>query len=147
MPCEAYHVGLRLVSDPFKEFAEQVARLSVLEDDTEDNREGRVTAASESGRRSSSSTSPISSLRRRRVPVRRGAGAVGDDPPGAGADRANLTSKRAWVHAERMTNCGPVQPQIHFPADRRRGKRRSSNRNVGSGNWKRGVAWVVSLRL
>jgi hypothetical protein len=37
------------VSDPFKEFVEQMARLTVPEDDTEDNRERREIAASESG--------------------------------------------------------------------------------------------------
>jgi hypothetical protein len=43
------------MSDPFKEFVEQMARLSVPEDDTEDNRERRQAAASESG-------TPISEL-------------------------------------------------------------------------------------
>ena len=37
------------MSDPFKELAEQMARLRVPEDDTEDNRERREAAASESG--------------------------------------------------------------------------------------------------
>ena len=37
------------MSDPFKELVEQMARLSVPEDDTEENRERRETAASESG--------------------------------------------------------------------------------------------------
>ena len=43
------------MSDPFKEFVEQMARLSVPEDDTEENQERRETAASESG-------TPISEL-------------------------------------------------------------------------------------
>ena len=43
------------MSDPFKEFVEQMARLSVPEDDTEANRERREIAASESG-------TPISEL-------------------------------------------------------------------------------------
>ena len=37
------------MSDPFKEFVEQMARLSVREDDTEENQERREIAASESG--------------------------------------------------------------------------------------------------
>jgi hypothetical protein len=37
------------VSHPFKEFVEQVARLTVPEDDTEENQERREAAASESG--------------------------------------------------------------------------------------------------
>ena len=37
------------MSDPFKELVEQMARLSVPEDDTEENWERRETAASESG--------------------------------------------------------------------------------------------------
>jgi hypothetical protein len=37
------------MSDPFKEFVAQMARLVVPEDDTEDNRERRAAAASESG--------------------------------------------------------------------------------------------------
>ena len=37
------------MSDPFKELVEQLARLSVPEDDTEENQERRETAASESG--------------------------------------------------------------------------------------------------
>ena len=37
------------MSDQFKEFVEQMARLSVPEDDTEDNRQWRETAACESG--------------------------------------------------------------------------------------------------
>jgi hypothetical protein len=36
------------MSDPFKEFVEEMARLAVPEDDTEDNRERREAAASES---------------------------------------------------------------------------------------------------
>ena len=43
------------MSDPFNEFVEQMARLSVPEDDTEANRERREIAASESG-------TPISEL-------------------------------------------------------------------------------------
>ena len=43
------------MSDPFKEFVEQMARLAVPEDDTEENRERREAAASESG-------TPISEL-------------------------------------------------------------------------------------
>ena len=37
------------MSDPFKEFVEQMARLTVPEDDIEDHRERREIAASESG--------------------------------------------------------------------------------------------------
>ena len=37
------------MSDPFKELVEQMARLSVPEDDTEENWERREIAASESG--------------------------------------------------------------------------------------------------
>jgi hypothetical protein len=37
------------MSDPFKEFVEEMARLSVPEDDTEESRARRETAASESG--------------------------------------------------------------------------------------------------
>ena len=43
------------MSDPFKEFVEQMARLSVPEDDAEENQERREAAASESG-------TPISEL-------------------------------------------------------------------------------------
>ena len=43
------------MSDPFKELVEQMARLSVPEDDTEENQERREIAASESG-------TPISEL-------------------------------------------------------------------------------------
>ena len=43
------------MSDPFNELVEQMARLSVPEDDTEENQERRETAASESG-------TPISEL-------------------------------------------------------------------------------------
>ncbi len=39
------------MSNPFKEFVEEMARLLVPEDDTEDNRERREAAASESGAR------------------------------------------------------------------------------------------------
>jgi hypothetical protein len=37
------------MSDPFKEFVEQIARLAVPEDDTEESRGRREAAASESG--------------------------------------------------------------------------------------------------
>jgi hypothetical protein len=37
------------MSDPFRELVEQLARLSVPEDDTEENRERREASASESG--------------------------------------------------------------------------------------------------
>ena len=37
------------MSDPFKEFVEEMARLTVPEDDTEENRGRREAAASESG--------------------------------------------------------------------------------------------------
>jgi hypothetical protein len=37
------------MSDPFKEFVEEMARLAVPEDDTEENRRRREAAASESG--------------------------------------------------------------------------------------------------
>ncbi len=43
------------MSDPFKEFVEQMARLAVPEDDTDEGRERREAAASESG-------TPISQL-------------------------------------------------------------------------------------
>jgi hypothetical protein len=43
------------MSDPFKEFVEQMARFAVPEDDTEDNRRLREAAVSESG-------TPISEL-------------------------------------------------------------------------------------
>jgi hypothetical protein len=43
------------MSDPYKEFVEQMARLTVPEDDTEESRGRRETAASESG-------TPISEL-------------------------------------------------------------------------------------
>jgi hypothetical protein len=36
------------MSDPFREFVEQMARLSIPEDDTEENRERREATASES---------------------------------------------------------------------------------------------------
>ena len=42
-------VGVRSMSDPFRQLVEQMARLS--EDDTEDNRQWREIAASESGTR------------------------------------------------------------------------------------------------
>ncbi len=43
------------MSDPFKEFVEQMARMAVPEDDTEDNRRRREVAASDSA-------TPISEL-------------------------------------------------------------------------------------
>jgi hypothetical protein len=43
------------MSDPFKEFVEQLARLAVPEDDTEENRARREASASETG-------TPISEL-------------------------------------------------------------------------------------
>ena len=43
------------MSDPFKEFVEEMARLAVPEDDSEESRERRDAAASESG-------TPISEL-------------------------------------------------------------------------------------
>jgi hypothetical protein len=43
------------MSDPFKEFVEEMARLAVPEDDTEESRARREAAASESG-------TPISDL-------------------------------------------------------------------------------------
>jgi hypothetical protein len=43
------------MSDPFKEFVEQMARLAVPKDDTDENRRRREAAASESG-------TPISEL-------------------------------------------------------------------------------------
>ena len=42
-------VGVRSMSDPFKELVEQMARRSVPEDDTEENQERREATASESG--------------------------------------------------------------------------------------------------
>ncbi len=45
----------RSMSDPFKEFVEEIARLAVPEEDTEENRGRREAAASESG-------TPISEL-------------------------------------------------------------------------------------
>ena len=39
------------MSDPFKEFVEEMARLAVPEDDTEDNRERREAAESDTGSR------------------------------------------------------------------------------------------------
>ena len=41
--------GVRSISDPFKEFIKEVARLAVPEDDTEESRGRREAAASESG--------------------------------------------------------------------------------------------------
>jgi hypothetical protein len=42
-------LGVQFMKDPFKEFIEEMARLTVPEDDTEENRSRRETAASESG--------------------------------------------------------------------------------------------------
>ena len=41
--------GVRFMSDSFREFVEQMARLTLPEDDTEENQERREAAASESG--------------------------------------------------------------------------------------------------
>jgi hypothetical protein len=56
------------MSDPFKEFVEQMARLSIPEGDTEENLERREAAASESGTKISE-LDESDRLRRRRVPV------------------------------------------------------------------------------
>ena len=80
------------MSDPFKEFVEEMARLAVPEDDTEESRGAaggrrvRVGDADQQARR-------VRPHRRRgrRVLVLGGAGALGDDPQGAGAGRIDLT--------------------------------------------------------
>ena len=87
------------MSDPFKQFVEEMARLTVPEDDTEESRGRREAAASESG-------TPISDLdevrhhrlRRRRVLVLGGAGALGNDPQGARVGQASLTTT---AHSDR----------------------------------------------
>jgi hypothetical protein len=55
--CLAPHIAAAVpsMSDSFKEFVEQIARLAVPEDDTEENRRLREASASESG-------TPISEL-------------------------------------------------------------------------------------
>jgi hypothetical protein len=53
--CASPTAGVQSMSDPFKEFVEEMARLAVPEDDTEENRGRREAAASESG-------TPISEL-------------------------------------------------------------------------------------
>ena len=47
--CASPTTGVQSMSDPFKEFVEEMARLAVPEDDTEENRGRREAAASESG--------------------------------------------------------------------------------------------------
>ena len=80
-------------SNPFKEFVEEMARLTVPEDDTEENRGRREAAAFEVGDANwrARRVRP-GRLRRRRVLVLGGAGALGADPQGAGAGRTDLTS-------------------------------------------------------
>jgi hypothetical protein len=80
------------MSDPFKELVEQMARLLVPEDDTEESRERRVAAASESG-------TPISELDGSDIVacpddefLCSDAGSLGNDPQGPGAGRTNLTN-------------------------------------------------------
>jgi hypothetical protein len=80
------------MSDPFKELVEQIARLSVPEDGTEENQERREIAASESG-------TPISELDESDLIacaddefLCSDTDALGDDPPGAVADRASVTT-------------------------------------------------------
>ena len=53
--CAPLTAGVQSMSDPFKEFVEEMARLAVPEDDTEESRGRREAAASESG-------TPISEL-------------------------------------------------------------------------------------
>ena len=58
------------MSDPFKEFVEEMARLTAPEDDTEESRGRRETAASESGTPNwRAGQGRPHRLRRRRVPV------------------------------------------------------------------------------
>ena len=80
------------MSNPFKEFVAEMARLGVPEDDTEESRARREAAASEVGDvdQRARRVRPHR-LRGRRVLVLRGAGALGDDPQGAGAGRIDLT--------------------------------------------------------
>jgi hypothetical protein len=49
--CPALRIaaGVRFMNNPFKEFVKEMARLTVPEDDTEESRSRRETAASESG--------------------------------------------------------------------------------------------------
>ena len=111
------------MSDPFKELVEEMARLWVPEDDTEDNRERREAAASEVGDADQRARRVRPHrLRRRRLPVLGGVDALADDPHGAGAGRANLASNPASVHAVQMTNYGLARPQIHFRATARQQK-------------------------
>jgi hypothetical protein len=51
MTCETGRLtfGVQFMSDPFRELVERMVRLSVPEDDTEENWERRKIAASESG--------------------------------------------------------------------------------------------------
>jgi hypothetical protein len=59
------------MSDPFKEFVEEMARLAVPEDDTEENRGRREALRPSRGRQSASSTSPTSSPARTTSPCAR----------------------------------------------------------------------------
>jgi hypothetical protein len=71
------------MSDPFKEFVEQMARLVVPEDDAEESRVRREAAASEveDADQRARRVRPHR-VRRRRVPVLRGVDVVDDDPQG-----------------------------------------------------------------
>ena len=72
------------MSDPFKELVEEMARLSVPEDDTEENRERREATASEvENTNERARRVRPHRVRGRRVLVLGGADALGDDPPGA----------------------------------------------------------------
>ena len=98
------------MSDPFREFVEQMARLLVPEDDTEKSQERREAAASRVGDADQRARQlRHHRLRGRRVPVLGGAGALGDDPQGAGAGRIDPPSM-ALVEAakNKLTHSSPA---------------------------------------
>jgi hypothetical protein len=89
------------MSDPFKEFVEEMSRLAVPEDEPGAPRARRVRVGNAHRR-----ARRVQHRRecRRRVPMLGGAGALGADPQGAGAGRTNLTTT-ARIHASGALNC------------------------------------------
>jgi hypothetical protein len=116
--------GVQSMSDPFREFVAQMARLAVPEDDTEDNRERRAVAVRVGDADWRARRVGHCRLRRRRVSVLGGAGALADDPQGASADHASVatavhsssrpdaTELRFLAHDRAMIFCYPLKQKL-----------------------------------